>query len=296
MPLQECGLNLNHSQKELQPHGTSEFPCAGYMSKHTDRPEDIIPWHWHTELEIIMATEGVMELKVPGASYILHENDIAIINGKILHSAAGKPSCALKSFVFSPLLIAGSNDQVFYNKYLYPLLSRPSFSCELVKDKDAAGIAFHSAFEALLKDEFGYEFTVRSGISEVFLCLLKQMEKDLVVLDKRLYVDNERMEQMLEFIHSHYPQKTVLEDIAAVAGIGTRECLRCFKRNIGVSPIQYLLEYRLMQSAKMLAEEKHMNISQISAACGFDDSGYFSRQFARFYKCSPSRYRKMEKA
>lgn len=292
MPLQECGLNLNHSQKELQPHGTPEFPCAGYMSKHTDKPEDIIPWHWHTELEIIMLTEGVMELKIPGDSYTLCENDIAVINGNKLHSAAGKPCCVLKSFVFSPSLIAGSNDQVYYNKYLSPLLNSPSFTCELVQDKEAAGIAFHSAFEALLKDGFGYEFTVRAGISEVFLCLFKQMEKDLSVPGKRLSVDSERMERMLEFIHSHYPQKTVLEDIAAVAGIGTRECLRCFKRNIGVSPIQYLLEYRLMQSTKMLAAEKHMNISQISEACGFEDSGYFSRQFARFYKYSPSEYRK----
>lgn len=43
MALQECGLNLNKSSKELQPHGSLEFPCAGYASSHTDKQEDIIP-------------------------------------------------------------------------------------------------------------------------------------------------------------------------------------------------------------------------------------------------------------
>ena len=45
MALQECGLNLNRVSKELQPHGTIDFPCAGYTSYHTERQEDIIPWH-----------------------------------------------------------------------------------------------------------------------------------------------------------------------------------------------------------------------------------------------------------
>ena len=39
MGLQTCGLNRNHAQKELQPHGTVEFPCAAYASRHTD-----VPW------------------------------------------------------------------------------------------------------------------------------------------------------------------------------------------------------------------------------------------------------------
>ncbi len=43
MALQACGLNLNRGLKELQPHGTLAFPCAGYSALYTDKPEDIIP-------------------------------------------------------------------------------------------------------------------------------------------------------------------------------------------------------------------------------------------------------------
>ena len=36
MALQKCGLNRNNKNKELQPHGSLEFPCAGYESTHTN--------------------------------------------------------------------------------------------------------------------------------------------------------------------------------------------------------------------------------------------------------------------
>ena len=65
MALQECRLNLNQKLKELRPHGTLEFPCAGYSSYYTGRQEDSIPWHWHEEIEMVYVAEGRLELKIP---------------------------------------------------------------------------------------------------------------------------------------------------------------------------------------------------------------------------------------
>ena len=53
MALQNCALNLNRTGRELQPHGTPDFPCAGYSSVYTDSAGDVVPWHWHEDLEII---------------------------------------------------------------------------------------------------------------------------------------------------------------------------------------------------------------------------------------------------
>ena len=58
MALQECGLNLDRGLKELQPHGTLEFPCAGYSARYTGQQRDGIPWHWHEELELLYVQEG----------------------------------------------------------------------------------------------------------------------------------------------------------------------------------------------------------------------------------------------
>ena len=65
MGLQKCALNLNRIGKELQPHGTAQFPCAGYSAVYTDKPEDVIPWHWHEELEIVYVETGSLKLLRP---------------------------------------------------------------------------------------------------------------------------------------------------------------------------------------------------------------------------------------
>ena len=43
MGLKECGLNLSRDNKELKPHGTIDFPCAGYSSSYRDSEDPITP-------------------------------------------------------------------------------------------------------------------------------------------------------------------------------------------------------------------------------------------------------------
>lgn len=114
MGLQTCGLNRSHTQKELQPHGTIEFPCAAYASRHTDAPGDTIPWHWHEELEVIFVAAGTLKLQIPGGEYLLQEGSLVVLNSNVLHSLSGHPAGALRSMVFSPFLITGGADTVFY--------------------------------------------------------------------------------------------------------------------------------------------------------------------------------------
>lgn len=127
MSIQKCGLNLNAAQKELQPHGTIEFPCAAYRSCHTDSLNDAIPWHWHEEAEIIYIKAGSLKLQIPGKEYTLREGELAVINSNILHYVIGAPFGELQSMVFSAMLLTGGNTTAFYKKYIHPLIACSNF-------------------------------------------------------------------------------------------------------------------------------------------------------------------------
>ena len=43
MVLDVCGLNTNRMGKELQPHGTKAFSCAGYDEDSRNTPGDFVP-------------------------------------------------------------------------------------------------------------------------------------------------------------------------------------------------------------------------------------------------------------
>ncbi len=292
MSLHKCGLNVDHSQKELKPHGTLEFPCAGYASTYSDAPTDIIPWHWHEELEIIYIKKGTLKLQIPSTHYLINEGDCAIINANILHYAMAVRTCELHSLVFSTSVITGSTGSSFYQKYMQPLLSCSSFTC-IVFEEQYSDIAqyFCKAFEALRTDTFGYEFTVREELSRICLYLYEHFSNQLFTAKQTQNLDSIRIEKMIDFIQSHYTENITLSHIAESVDVGERECLRCFKRAIGQSPIQYLLKYRLMQGANLLMTHPALSISEIASTCGFDHPSYFSKMFKQFYNCSPKEYR-----
>lgn len=290
MGLQTCGLNRSHTQKELQPHGTIEFPCAAYASRHTDAPGDTIPWHWHEELEVIFVAAGTLKLQIPGGEYLLQEGSLVVLNSNVLHSLSGHPAGALRSMVFSPFLITGGTDTVFYKNYVRALLACPDFSVWQAEPGTDVK-RFSAAFSAMETDAFAYEFTVRENLSQLLLHCYAQLLPRLSAQKPAKSADTVRIEQMLQYMQASYAEPIALADIAQAAGLSERECLRCFHRTISDSPVQYLLKYRLMQGAALLRASPAASIAEVSAACGFDSPSYFSKQFRRFYQRPPREYR-----
>lgn len=292
MPLQECGLNLNRVSMELQPHGSTEFPCAGYSSSHTDRPEDAIPWHWHEEMELVYIARGRMDVKTPGKPLTLGQGELAAINSNTLHFASAAPECVLHSLVFSPAFITGGGQSAIARKYIQPLISS-AFSGYKLSGEDARQAAgwFNAAFEALAQDSPGFEFIVRESLSHICLLLYERLAPKPSDSAGAAGRDGLRMRKMLDYIHGSYGGSVSVSDIAAAASISKRECIRCFHKSLGVSPIQYLIKYRVMQGAKMLLEEPSSSISETAAYCGFDSPSNFSKMFKRFYGRTPREYR-----
>ena len=96
---------------------------------------------------------------------------------------------------------------------------------------------------------------------------------------------------MLRCIHGQFDCELTTAAIAATASVSESECLRCFRKTIGTTPIQYLKQYRIRQSAKQLAETG-LKISDIAVSCGFQDMSYFTKAFREQMGCTPTQYRK----
>jgi len=64
---------------------------------------------------------------------------------------------------------------------------------------------------------------------------------------------------------------------------------------LGQSPIDFLVDYRIEEGARLLIETIDP-ISQIASACGFADQSYFNRVFRRKLNCSPGEFRKQKEA
>lgn len=99
------------------------------------------------------------------------------------------------------------------------------------------------------------------------------------------------IKNMVGYIQKSYCEKITFDDIAAAGAVGQSKCCKLFGRYIGLSPNAYLIRYRLNQSIWFLKNTDSM-ITEIAQTVGFSGSSYYAEAFRKWYKKSPSAYRK----
>ena len=67
---------------------------------------------------------------------------------------------------------------------------------------------------------------------------------------------------------------------------------RCFKKEFGRSPLEYLTDLRIAKAEELLSQDDFTGVESVSAQCGFSDSFYFSTCFKKHKGVSPLSYRK----
>ena len=100
----------------------------------------------------------------------------------------------------------------------------------------------------------------------------------------------DKLKDILGFIEKNYQHPISIEDISSFCNFSPSHFMKFFKKSMGTSFIDYLNDYRLSASARMLLSSDD-NIIDIAAACGYDNLSYYNRIFKRKYHVTPSKYR-----
>jgi AraC-like DNA-binding protein len=93
-----------------------------------------------------------------------------------------------------------------------------------------------------------------------------------------------------QHIESHYQEPVSLADLCAVSNLSVSQLSVLFRRCFGVSPIEYLIGFRVKRAQLLLAYQ-NLTISEVADRSGFADPLYFSRQFRHRTGVSPSEFR-----
>lgn len=99
------------------------------------------------------------------------------------------------------------------------------------------------------------------------------------------------VQKSIEYISSNYAYPITIEEIANYVGLSRSHLFRSFETVLGMSPKEYLSDYRIKQSCYLL-EHSSLSITAIANSIGFDNSLYFSKAFHKAKGMSPREYRK----
>lgn len=102
------------------------------------------------------------------------------------------------------------------------------------------------------------------------------------------------IEMVLEYIRQNYAEGLNINQVAAHFKMNRRKLAPLFKRHVGMTPSDYLIECRILK-AKELLYVCDYSIKQVSECVGYSDSLFFSRAFKKKTGVSPSQYRESKK-
>lgn len=95
----------------------------------------------------------------------------------------------------------------------------------------------------------------------------------------------------LHYIHKNYFNNISVSDVAEATNIDRTYIFKLFQKYSGISPSQYLQQYRLDKAA-ILLRKSNLSITDVSYAVGFQHSPYFTKLFTHYKGMTPSEYRK----
>lgn len=288
-------LNLLSDSQEKTQRGTSDFPCCAYICDFSKFIAGIYPMHWHPELQFTAAGENPLIVSVGGNNVLLESGEGIFINTKVFHSIAPAlpGSCERMDIIFNPELLFGSYDNVFYHKYLYPILQCRNLSYVKLSPDDKSGekilSCFWRSFTSCQRQDTGFEIFTRNDLSVALLEIYNLYGSTLKQNSAAHKARETRVHQMVNYIYSNYAARITLSDIASSALVSERECSRCFNEILNVSPIHFLKRHRVA-AAISLMEKGDDSIETIGYQCGFNSPSYFIKTFKEFTSCTPGEY------
>ena len=287
---------IEGSNEELLPGFSPDFPYIASRALLDRYLEPATPWHWHRTVELFYMESGTLEYTTPNGKRVFPAGSGGFVNSNVLHTSMVIPSGAETVqllHLFEPELLSGGQASRMDMKYIRPLTSAAGIEMIVLSPDDAVQAELLKKIRAVFdldEDEWGYEFTLRQQLTEIWLALFA-LARPGIELHSGAKDSDEKMKAMMRYIHAHYPDTISVDQLAREAHISKRVCYRLFRENLHMSPVEYMTGYRLRKACQRLAETDEP-ITQIAYNCGLGSSSYFGKLFRERFGCTPGAYRK----
>ncbi len=283
----------DENMMETIQHGSKEYPFHFYYDNLELFDFHCIEWHWHTEFEFVYVETGTVYFGISDKQFALSEGQGVFINSKILHRYFSQGKAIVPNFVLMPYFIA-AQDSLIYQKYVLPIMASPMdyqlFSSDI--PWQAQALSLMREMMAAQEKASDVELVSSYLIQKIWHILYQNTDVEHMGKKENYSASSQaRLQLMMQYIHQKFAYNISLSDIADQAKVSKSTALNLFQRYLGISPVTYLINYRLQEAAKLLASTEK-KVTVISKDTGFDNVDYFCKAFKKYYKLTPTEYRK----
>jgi AraC-like DNA-binding protein len=275
-PCRPAGAPVAHRIAAGAGWGVSEVVCR---LGPEDRPFE--ERHGEVSIALVLAgsfryrTQSGDALLYPGA-FLLGDAGACFVCG---HEHSTGDRCL--AFRFAPELFAEiAASAAGSSRFRFPAAMLPAnrrLALPLIEGGTRARSASRMAME---------EWTIR--LAETVLATLAGGARGIVEPSPK---DRRRIGDAMRHIEENFGQKLDLAELARVARMSRYHFLRTFRRALGVTPYQFVLNLRMRRAAVGLCTTG-APVSEVAFDAGFGDLSTFNGRFRDVFGMSPSAFRK----
>ena len=263
-----------------------------YSPSFTYEGETHEPW------ELVFINNGEVIVKTEKESMILKKNQLIIHAPNEYHSiAANNKPCSVAIITF------GSSSEPLYQLVdkIIDVEDAEKDSILNIINEGSVLMAGKNYMPPLSKsDKINIPFSgqfIKNTLENLLISIIrKQSNKnnEQPNFNAASFHKNNIVQSAVMYINENVDKRLTLKDISKSVGYSVSYISAVFKKHLGTSLINYFLKVRIMK-AKQLIEENKYSFNEIAELLGFDSVQYFSTQFKKIAKLTPSQYATMLK-
>jgi AraC-like DNA-binding protein len=128
-------------------------------------------------------------------------------------------------------------------------------------------------------------------LQELLVRLMQTQARQLLFQDYSKHLTTHRFAAVVHYIKQHLTEQLPVEKLSAVACMSKATFFRMFKREFGLTPVEYIVRERLAE-AKRLLRHPLATVADVCLRAGFNNLSYFQALFKKYEGLTPGAYKK----
>ena len=235
--------------------------------------------HTHNHMELFFIVGGKGQFLIEDQLHPVDANNLVMINPNVTHTEVSLNAQPLEYIVLGIEGVELANS----------ITSNGQFS--ILDHFESAEISgcLRNILREMEQKNPGYE-DVCQAYMEILIIRLMRTAVLAVPAEPQTISTNRQCAVVRRYIDLHFKEALTLEQLAEEGHMNKFYLSHAFKREYGISPINYMIAKRIEESKYLLAETD-LSLSQIAQMLGFSSLSYFSQVFRRTQEVSPKGYR-----
>lgn len=275
-----------NSQHEIIPN----IQYTGITIAYETTPGGYFPLHWHEELEILYPLNGTADIIIEGRKFNLLKKHMLVVESRKVHSTYTYDELSM----FVCIHISRKHMRQYFPEIdAYQIRCTPEHATD---EQFPVYRATCELLEALTRLYMEEPLTYRLEANGLVLQILSRLIRFFSVrrplpepAEDSLAM--ERIRDVITYVEEHFREPVALDDVTALLGLGKEYFCRFFKKNMGMTFLNYLSEVRLAHTYEDLLNT-NAPISEVMEANGFTNQKLFNSSFKELYGCTPSAVRR----